>query len=213
MSVIVNHFFIIMVDNFSFPEYASAQGRFGFMRSFSARDLTGAAIGVVLIALCSWIAVPTAVPFTLQTFAVCLIAALLGLRRGLWSVGCYILLGAVGVPVFSGFRGGFGVLLGSTGGYIAGFLFTALVIGLALRNREATLPRLLVSMSLGVLLCYAFGTAWFMAVYARGTGPLSLGTALSWCVLPYLIPDAVKITMAALLARRLAPTIHRQVGI
>ena len=127
------------------------------------------------------------------------------------------------MPVFSGFRGGFGVLLGSTGGYIAGFLFTALVIGLALRNREATLPRLLVSMSLGVLLCYAFGagllacyasgTAWFMAVYARGTGPLSMGTALSWCVLPYLIPDAVKITMAALLARRLAPTIHRQVGI
>ena len=179
------------------------------MSRFSARDLSYTALSVALLAVCSWISVPTAIPFTLQTFAVCLIAALLGIRRGLWAVAGYIVLGAAGVPVFSGFRGGPGVLMGVTGGYIAGFLFTVLVIGLAVEKSGRKLPVLLASMALGVLLCYAFGTAWFLLVYSRGTGPVSLGTALAWCVVPYLIPDGIKITLAALLARRLHPLIFR----
>lgn len=180
-----------------------------FLFRLSVREITAAALGIALISVCSWISVPTpvTVPFTLQTFAVCLTAALLGLKCGLWAVAGYILLGAAGLPVFSGFRGGPGVLLGPTGGYIVGFLFTALCVGLPLRRFGRKLPMLAASMALGVLLCYAFGTAWFMAVYARNTGPVSLGTALSWCVLPYLIPDGVKILLAALLTRRLAPVL------
>ena len=177
------------------------------MSKLSARDLSYAALSVALLAVCSWISVPTAIPFTLQTFAVCLIAALLGLRRGLWAVVGYIALGAAGVPVFSGFRGGPGVLLGVTGGYIVGFLFTVPVVSLAVEKFGRKLPVLLASMAAGVLLCYAFGTAWFILVYSRATGPVSFGTALAWCVLPYLIPDGVKITLAALLARRLYPLI------
>ena len=95
-------------------------------RSFSAHDLAAIAMSVALIAVCSWISVPTTIPFTMQTFAVCLVAAVFGLRHGVWAVLCYILLGAVGAPVFAGFSGGFGVLLGTTGGYILGFVFTAL---------------------------------------------------------------------------------------
>jgi len=178
------------------------------MRSFTARDLTCISMGVVLITLCSWISVPMTIPFTLQTFAVCLVTALLGLRRGLWSIVCYILLGAIGVPVFSGFRGGPGALLGPTGGYIIGFVFTALFVGLAAQKGRASLPALMLSMAGGILVCYAFGTAWFMIVYTRSSGPISLGTALSWCVLPYLIPDAVKVVLAALLTRRLKPVIR-----
>lgn len=179
------------------------------MSRLSVRDLCNVAISIALITVCSWISIPAAVPFTLQTFAVCLVTCLLGLRPGMWSVAGYILLGAVGVPVFSGFRGGPGALLGTTGGYIIGFLFTALILGLAIRRFGRKPPVLLGGMALGVLVCYAFGTVWFMAVYARSTGPVSLGTALGWCVLPYLLPDAVKIVLAAVLARRLHPLIAR----
>ena len=122
------------------------------MSRMTARDLTFISVIIALIAVCSWISVPSAIPFTLQTFAVCLIAALLGLRPGLWAVAGYILLGAVGVPVFSGFRGGPGALLGVTGGYIIGFLFTALTVGFAADRHGRRLPVLLFSMALGILL-------------------------------------------------------------
>lgn len=182
------------------------------MSRMTAKELTYVSVSIALIAVCSWISVPSAIPFTLQTFAVCLIAALLGLRLGLWAVAGYILLGAVGVPVFSGFRGGPGALLGVTGGYIIGFLFTALTVGLACDRRGRRLPVLVLSMVLGILLCYVFGTAWFMLVYAKNTGPVSLGTALAWCVTPYLIPDGIKLVLAALLARRLYPVLFSSKG-
>lgn len=166
-------------------------------------------MGAALITVCSWISVPVDIPYTLQTFAVCLVSAVLGLRTGLSSVICYILLGAVGVPVFSGFRGGIGTLLGSTGGYIVGFVFTALVVGLAAEKLGRKVLTLALSMIAGVLLCYAFGTAWFIRVYTRASGPISLTTALGWCVFPYLIPDGVKIALAVLLTPRLRRLIRR----
>ena len=178
---------------------------------FTTRDLATIAMGVAFIAVCSWISVPTAIPFTMQTFAVCLVTALFGLRRGMWTVLCYILLGAVGAPVFSGFKGGVGALLGTTGGYIIGFLFTALIVGLATEKLGRSLPVLIGSMAVGILVCYAFGTAWFMYVYARKTGPIGLGTALGWCVIPYLLPDAVKIVLASALVGRLYPLVNREV--
>ena len=118
------------------------------------RNLVYVALGAALITVCSWISIPMTIPFTLQTFAVCLIAALLGWRNGLEAVVVYILLGAVGLPVFSGFKGGIGALLGMTGGYIVGFLFTALVVGLAADRLGRKIPALAVSMVLGILLCY-----------------------------------------------------------
>lgn len=168
------------------------------------RDLVYIALFAVLMAVCSWISIPILqVPYTLQTFAVFLAVGVLGGKRGTLAVLVYILLGAVGVPVFSGFTGGLGILLGNTGGYIIGFLFTALLMWLM----EALLGKkfwvLAVSMVLGLIVCYAFGTAWFMVVYARNAGAVGLGTALGWCVIPYIIPDLVKIALALLLSRRL----------
>ena len=90
-------------------------------RKMKTIDLAYMALGAVIIAVCSWISIPTVVPFTLQTFAVFSVLGLLGGKRGTISVLIYILLGAVGVPVFAGFSGGFGVILGPTGGYIIGF--------------------------------------------------------------------------------------------
>ena len=177
----------------------------------TAQDTALIAMGAALIAMCSWISIPTAIPFTMQTFAVCLVSALLGLRRGMWAVACYLLLGAAGVPVFAGFTGGVGILLGTTGGYLVGFLFTALIVGLAVDKLGRSLPVLIGSMAVGILVCYAIGTVWFMLVYARRTGFISLGTALSWCVLPYLLPDAVKIALASALVYRLYPLVNREV--
>ena len=169
----------------------------------TAKDLSYIAMGVALIAVCSWISIPLPVPITLQTFAICLITAVLGLRLGLWAVVVYILLGAAGLPVFSGFRSGIGTLLGTTGGYIIGFIFTALVVGLGVKRFGRLPPLLALFMAIGILLCYAFGTAWFVLVYTRTSGAIGVLTALSLCVFPYLLPDAVKILLAVSLTGRL----------
>ena len=179
-------------------------------QKITTEELSYAAMGIALTTVCSWLSVPLTVPFTLQTFAVCLIAALLGIRIGLLSVGSYILLGFLGVPVFSGFRGGFAVLLGTTGGYIIGFLFTALIVGFAAEHFGRKLPVLVISMVSGILVCYAFGTAWFMTVYVKNSGTIGLMTALGWCVFPYLLPDAAKVALAAFLTLRLYPILQKK---
>ena len=85
------------------------------------------ALFVAVMAICSWVSIPSAVPFTLQTFAVFCALCLLGGKRGTIAILVYIALGAIGLPVFSGFSGGIGILLGTTGGYIWGFLLTGLL--------------------------------------------------------------------------------------
>ena len=92
------------------------------------QDIAYIAIFTALMAVCSWISIPTAIPFTLQTMAVFLAVGLLGGKRGTLAVTAYVLLGAVGAPVFANFSGGIGILLGQTGGYILGFIGSALVI-------------------------------------------------------------------------------------
>ena len=166
-------------------------------------DLAYMGLSVALLAVCSWLAVPFTVPVTLQTFAVCLVAGLLGLKRGTLSTLVYILLGTLGVPVFSGFKGGLGVISGPTGGYIIGFILTALIIGFASEKWCGKLWVMLVSMALGILLCYAFGTAWFALVYLKADKATSLVSILTICVFPFLPFDAVKIILAALLTNRL----------
>ena len=174
----------------------------------TVRDMAYIAMFAVIMAVCSWISVPYVVPFTLQTFGVFLAVGVLGGKRGTLAVLIYILLGCVGLPVFAGFSGGIGVILGSTGGYIVGFLFTALVMwALEKMPGNRTVVSIL-SMVLGLIVCYAFGTLWFMLVYARATGPVGLWTALGWCVFPYIIPDLVKIALALVLQKRLRAAIR-----
>ena len=159
-----------------------------------------------LIAVCSQIQIPGAVPFTLQTFAIFLAGGLLGGKRGTISVLVYILLGAIGLPVFAGFKGGIGALLGTTGGYILGFIFSMLVFvafELLLKEKAKKIIPLGIAMVVGLIICYVFGTAWFMIVYTNTKEPIGLITALSWCVFPFIIPDIVKITLALTLTSRL----------
>lgn len=172
--------------------------------SFKTIDLAYIGIFVALIAICSWITIPATVPFTLQTFGVFLTIALLGFKRGTIAVAVYILLGAVGVPVFSNFTGGIGSLLGNTGGYIVGFLFSALISGAIIEKFGKKLPIMVPAMLLGLLACYILGTAWFMIVYTKSKGDVGLFTTLTWCVFPFIIPDCIKIVLAIFLSKRLS---------
>ena len=166
------------------------------------RDLTYVALCAVLIAVCAWISIPAPVPFTLQTFGIFAALTLLGGRRGCYAVAVYLLLGLVGLPVFAGFQGGAGTLLGVTGGYILGFGATALIYWLVTARLGTSLPVSILACVLGLLVCYAFGTAWFLVAYARSVGPISLTAALGMCVFPFVLPDLIKLALAVLLSRR-----------
>lgn len=141
-----------------------------------------------LIGAASQIALPIQpVPVNLALLAVVSAGALLGAKYGTLSVVVYILLGAVGMPVFAGFRGGLSVLTGVTGGYIVGYAATAFVTGLVCQKTKKTLPVFL-GMFVGTALCNAIGTAWFCLI----TGS-SVTASISVCVLPYIPGDIFKI--------------------
>lgn len=172
---------------------------------FRVRDLTYIAVFTALLAVCSWITIPTPtrIDFTLQTMGVFLAVGVLGGRRGTLAILAYLLLGLVGAPVFSGFSGGPGALLTPSGGYLIGFVFTGLFMWGMEKLLGGKTWALALSMALGLLVCYAFGTAWFMVAYPMGGERVSLWTALVWCVFPYAGFDAIKIVLALLLSARL----------
>lgn len=163
------------------------------------------ALMAALIAVCSWISIPTTVPFTMQTFAVFVAVGLLGLRCGTISVLVYLLLGAIGLPVFAGMTGGVGILLGSSGGYLVGFIFIALVEGFAVSKFGRNKIAMLLGMLLGSVLCYFFGTVWFIQVYTAGYGEVPLNTVMWWCVYPFIIPGLIKMALALIVIKRVAP--------
>lgn len=147
-----------------------------------------------VIALCAWIAVPVPpISFTMQTFAVCLTLGLLGGKWGSVSIGIYLLLGMVGIPVFTGFQGGFGVLLGPTGGFLWGFALAGPVYALTRRLGKAA------AMTAAMVVCYLCGCLWY-TVYAPGT---SLWGAFLVCAAPYLLPEGIKIALAVKLSHRI----------
>lgn len=171
----------------------------------NTRDIAYIAVFTALLAVCSWIAIPTPtqIDFTLQTLGIFLAAGTLGGKRGTLAITAYLLLGAVGAPVFAGFAGGLGVLMMPSGGYLLGFFFTGLLMWAMEKLMGTKVWVLGLSMLLGLLVCYAFGTAWFMVVYPAGGESISLMTALGWCVIPYLPFDLLKIAAALTLSVQL----------
>ncbi len=161
-------------------------------------DIVYVGLFAALMSVCAWISIPLTVSVTLQTFAVCLTAGLLGWKRGVFTVLIYILLGMIGLPVFTGFKSGIAAVTGPTGGYIVGFLFTALIVGLTADKIGKKIWQNIVFMIIGIAVCYLFGTVWFVIAYK-----VSFVSALSTCVFPFLLPDAVKIILAAVLVNRL----------
>lgn len=171
--------------------------------SNKTRDIVYMSVFTAMISICSWISIPASIPFTLQTMGVFMTVGLLGGKRGTLTVLTYILLGAIGIPVFAGLTGGVSVLLGTTGGYIMGFLLSALLMW----GIETIMGRnqivLAFSMVAGLIVCYVFGTAWFMMIYTQHSGVIGLSTVLGLCVIPFIIPDLIKIGVALFLTNRL----------
>ena len=173
---------------------------------WTAKDLAQIGMMTAVMAVCAWITIPFTIPFTLQTFGVFVTLRLLGGKKGTVVIALYILLGVVGVPVFSGFGAGIGVLAGPTGGYIVGFLLTGLLYCAAKPLRNARWKENAV-LSAGLLLCYIFGTAWFCVVKGNAGNPMGFLQAAGICVLPYLAPDAAKLLLADLIAVRVGKMI------
>lgn len=138
------------------------------------------------------------VPISLTNFAIFLAIFVLGMKNGTISFIIYLLLGAVGVPVFSSFRGGLQVLAGPTGGYLIGFIFLALIMGFALDHFDRKLLPTSIGMIIGMVVCYAFGTVWLAKLLS-----LSFKEGLMMGVIPYLPGDAAKIIIAAIVGPKL----------
>lgn len=173
----------------------------------TTQDIVHISIFAVLIALCSWISIPTVVPFTLQTMGVFTTVGVLGGKKGTLSVLIYILLGTIGVPVFAGFTGGIHSILGLSGGYIIGFLFSALLMWGMEKIFGRSRIVLILSMLLGLLVCYGFGTLWFLFIYTAKNGAIGIMTILGWCVIPFIIPDLLKIFVSIFLTEQLKKAI------
>lgn len=169
-----------------------------------SRVLARCALFAALMCLCAWISLPLGdTAITLQTFALFLALELLGGKYGSLVCMLYLLLGGVGLPVFSGFRGGVGMLLGTTGGYLWGFLACALLYWLitaVFGDRFST--RLLAHLA-GLLLCYTLGTLWFYRVYLRSGNAITIGFVLMKCVVPFVLPDLLKLSLALVLSKKL----------
>ena len=139
-----------------------------------------------------------AVPISLANFVICLTAWLLGPKFGTLSVVIYLALGAIGIPVFSGYGAGLAKLAGPTGGYLVGYLLLAFIGGMFIEKSKGNPVVSAVGLVLGDAACYVLGTIWFMVL----TG-LDLPTSLTYCVIPYLPGDVIKIALASLLTIQL----------
>ena len=161
-----------------------------------SRIIAHSAVFFALITLGSWVSVPFfPVPLTLQTLFVLLSGAVM-YRYAVIPVTLYILLGALGLPVFHNGIAGFGILLGPTGGYLIGFIPAALIVGLAYETENARVH--IIGLVLGTLIIYTFGISWLL--YSTGMGIVA---ALVIGMLPFILGDVAKASAAYLIAQRL----------
>ena len=151
-----------------------------------------------LISVTAWIAVPFAVPFTLQTFGIFFALLMLGGKLGTIAISVYVLLGAVGLPVFAGFQGGTGVIFSPLGGFIIGFIAMALVYNLITSAFGEKTHIQFLGLIIGLAICYTTGTIWYTLF--SSTDFMSAVTA---CVLPFIIPDSIKLWLAFIVSRRI----------
>jgi biotin transport system substrate-specific component len=171
------------------------------MKKLTLKGMILAAVFAALTGILTQVQIPLPyIPINLALFAVFLAGALLGPKYGALAMVVYVLLGAVGVPVFSGFSGGLHKLTGPTGGYIVGYIACAFLTGFFSRRWGFGKWNLQLALAMvtGTLACYTLGTAWFMGMTGN-----SLWVSLGYCVFPFLPGEAVKIALAAALASRL----------
>jgi biotin transport system substrate-specific component len=152
-----------------------------------------AAFGAAIIAVLAQVTIPLPlIPITGQTLAVGLVVTILGTRLGTLSVLVYILLGTAGIPVFSGMSGGYGIVIGPTGGYIVGFLAAAVLMGLYLNKFGITFVQAIIANIIGMVVTLAFGTVWLKIV-----GDLTWTSAFMGGAVPFIVVGVLKAVLAA----------------
>jgi len=187
------------------------------------RDITFIGVAAAIICIFAPMSVQIGpIPITLATFAIYFTAATLGAYRGTIAVSIYILLGAIGLPVFSNYSGGLQKIAGATGGYIIGYIPLALIVGLladkiqiAYKKEDGkfnfksilAVAKYPVGMILGTAVLYVFGTAWYCFVSGN-----TLAVALTYCVIPFLGVDLIKIVAASVLVTAIVPALRRIPG-
>lgn len=175
------------------------------MSNRKIKDIVLISLFSAIIVVCSFITIPSAIPFTLQTFAVFLCLNILGAKKGIISILIYIFLGVVGLPVFSNFNGGIGALLNVTGGYIIGFIFSALTFWLitSLFNKKPKKTVNLIASFMGLIVCYIFGTLWYILLFIKNGEAINFISAFTICVLPFIIPDILKIVLSVVISEKI----------
>lgn len=175
----------------------------------STKDMAIIAVMAAMICLAGPLTISIGpIPLSLATFAVYLAGAVLEAKQGTLAVAIYLLIGLLGVPVFSGFSGGFQKLAGVTGGYLVGYVPCAWLTGLGAKRfhtDQAKKWALPVYMVIGTAVLYLIGTAWFMIQTKNG-----LVASLGMCVLPFLPGDAAKIVAASLLSVPIRKAVYRE---
>lgn len=173
-------------------------------------EMSMAGISAALIAICSWIIIPAfVVPFTLQTFAIFLILFLFNFRISFFAIFTYLLLGIIGVPIFSGFNAGVGAIMGPTGGYLIGFIFMPMIYYLSVKIGRHSLISTIIGLAISLLFLYIFGSGWFYFVYLNNGNPITFGEILSLCVVPFIGPDIIKATLAVIIGMPLLKIVAR----
>lgn len=153
-----------------------------------------------IIAITSWIAVPFAVPFTMQTFGIFCALLILGGKLGTISTAVYVLLGIAGLPVFAGFQGGIGIILSPLGGFIIGFIALGIVYFLITKLFGGNkLSVQIISLVTGLLVCYTTGILWYMHFADIN----DISAAFTTCILPFIFPDGIKLWLAVIVTKKI----------
>ncbi|MCR5600601.1 MAG: biotin transporter BioY [Ruminococcus sp.] len=175
----------------------------GSKSRFTTKELVLTALFAAIITVCAWISIPIgAVPITLHTFGVFCAVGILGGRKGTFSFIVYLLLGIIGLPVFAGFKSGIGVILGPTGGYLIGYLILCLIYWFGTKLISSKLVVRVILMTIGLAVCYLFGTLWFVYVYSKGDNGISFYSALKICVIPFVPFDLIKLVLSLIISDR-----------
>lgn len=167
------------------------------MKKLTIFQIAACAVMTAVLCVLGPMSIPIgAVPISLATFVLYLMVYILGTTGASISTLVYLLLGLVGLPVFSGYSGGFAKLAGPTGGYLVGYIFIALIGGIILKRSHANTVISALGLVLGTAVLYVFGTAWFVILM-----DVTVGYALTVCVLPFILIDLGKIVVATLIGK------------
>ena len=176
-------------------------------KKVNVKDMTVIALVTAVICIIAPFSIPIAIspiPITLALFALFLAGIILGKWKGVVCTVIYLLLGMVGLPVFNGFSGGVQKLVGPTGGYLIGYLFLVFFTGFV-EKFPNKIPMYFVGGIIGIIVCYAFGTVWFVLQYKVG-----FLEALTMCVFPYIPMDLVKLVAAVIIGSQVRKILIRQ---